>query len=165
MEYIERLATEWYEYQGYFVRRDLWVGLESDGSYECELCIVAFHPTRRHLVHIEPGFDVLSWAERERHFRSKFEAGRKYLHRMFVGEPAVEIEQIALLLGNVDAHPDASAGGRLLSVSDFLDSILRHMARSGVSATIVPAQWPIIRTLQLVASVQQRPPAVANSLV
>jgi len=41
----------------YFVHRDLWVGLASDGSYECELDVVAFHPTRRHLVHIEPSLE------------------------------------------------------------------------------------------------------------
>lgn len=161
MEYIEQLATEWYEYQGYFVRHDLWVGLESDGSYECELCIVAFHPTRRHLVHIEPGFDILSWAERERHFRLKFDAGRKYLHRMFAGEPPAEIEQIALILGSVAAHRTI-AGGRLLSVTDFITSILQHMARSDASAAIVPDPWPVIRTLQLVASLRQCRPEAAN---
>jgi hypothetical protein len=163
MEYIERLAAEWYEYQGYFVRRDLWVGLEADGSYECELCIVAFHPTRRHLVHVEPAFDVLSWAARERHFRSKFDAGRKYLHRIFAGEPTVEIEQIALILGDVTAHPHSIAGGQLLSVRDFLTSILRHLARSEVSASMVPDQWPIIRTLQLVASTQPSKVATAST--
>lgn len=60
MEYLEQLASEWYEYQGYFVHRDLWVGAECDGSYECQLDVVAFHPIRRHLVYIEPTLDLLS---------------------------------------------------------------------------------------------------------
>ena len=41
-------------------RVDLWVGAESDGSYECQLDVVAFHPIRRHLVYIEPTLDLLS---------------------------------------------------------------------------------------------------------
>jgi len=152
MEYIEQLAREWYEHQGYFVRRDLWVGLEADGSYECELCIVAFHPTRRHVVHIEPSFDVLIWHEKEQHFQSKFDAGRKYLHRLFVGEPRVDIEQIALLMENVDTHASTIGGGKLLFVADLLTQILHQLSRSDVSAAMVPEQWPLIRTLQLVAS-------------
>lgn len=67
MEYLKRLVREWYEYQGYFVRQDMWVGLEQDSSYDCDLSVVAFHPTRRHVVHVEPSFDLLSWEERERH--------------------------------------------------------------------------------------------------
>jgi len=105
----------------------------------------------------------MEYIERERHFRSKFDAGRKYLHRMFVGEPPVEIEQIALILGDVAAHPHTIAGGRLLSVTDLLTSILQHMARSDAAAAIVPDLWPVIRTLQLVASVRQRRPEAANS--
>ena len=48
MECLAQLVTEWYEHQGYFVRNGLWVGLESDGSYERMLDVVAFHPIRHH---------------------------------------------------------------------------------------------------------------------
>ena len=34
MESLESLVREGYEYQGDFVRRDLWVEFESDGRYE-----------------------------------------------------------------------------------------------------------------------------------
>lgn len=32
MEYLEQLVREWYEHQGYFVREDIWVGLEAAQS-------------------------------------------------------------------------------------------------------------------------------------
>jgi hypothetical protein len=104
MEYLERLVREWYEYQGYFVRQDVWVGLEADGSYECDLAVVAFHPTRRHVVHVEPSFDLLSWEDREQHSRTKFDAARKYLHRIFGSEPQLHIEHVALIVSSERRH-------------------------------------------------------------
>ena len=99
MKYLEQLVREWHEYKGYFVRRDLWVGLEpSDGSYECELDIVAFHPMRRHVVHIETSDDLRNLQDCERHFQAKFDAGKKYLHRIFGSAGHLHIEQIALIL-------------------------------------------------------------------
>jgi hypothetical protein len=151
MDYLEQLASEWYEYQGYFVRRDLWVGLESDGSVECELDVVGFHPVRHHLVQVEPLMDCLDWKQREQHLRLKFDAGRKYLHRMFGAEPHLVIEQIALIAVVDDPHRRTVAGGKILPLSGFLARILATLATVSVAADLVPEQWPLLRTLQFVA--------------
>ena len=58
--FLEQLVAEWYEFRGYFVRRNINVGPRARGS-ESELDVVAFHPTKRHLVHIEPSMDAHSW--------------------------------------------------------------------------------------------------------
>ncbi len=150
MEFLEQLVTEWYEYQGYLVRKNLWVGLEYDGSYECELNVVAFHPTRRHVVHIEPILDTLNWKEREEHFRTKFQAGKKYLHRMF-GVPSMNIEQIALIVSSDDPHRRSIGGGKILLVSDLLAEILEKLCSFSISAYMLPEQWPLLRMLQFVA--------------
>jgi hypothetical protein len=155
MEYLEQLAREWYEYQGYFVRQEVWVGLEADGSYECDLSVVAFHPTRRELKHIEPSFDLLSWEERERHFRTKFDAGRKYLHRMF-GTEALHIEHIALIASSDHPHAQTIGGGRILLLADFLGEILGHLSAIDLASAPVPENWPLMRTLQFVAEYRDR---------
>jgi hypothetical protein len=77
--HLEQLVAEWYEYQGYFIRRNIKVGRRSKGGYEGELDIVAFHPERQHLVHIETSLDAKSWEKREERFSKKFEAGRRYI--------------------------------------------------------------------------------------
>ncbi len=175
MEYLEQLATEWYEYRGYFVRKDLWVGLEANGTYECELDVVAFHPTKHHVVHIEPSYDLQDWAQKEQHFQAKFDAGRKYLHRMFGVEPRLHIDQIALIASDAGLQSDMSAaphvgtdqprhgragtgvhhhtvaGGRILMLSDFLGEILQTLSSFDPSESVVPEQWPLVRTLQLIA--------------
>ena len=42
INFLEQLIAEWYEYRGYFVRRNVLVGRRLKGGYECELDIVAF---------------------------------------------------------------------------------------------------------------------------
>jgi hypothetical protein len=37
VNFLEQLVAEWYEYQGYFVRCDVYVGKRPTGGYECEL--------------------------------------------------------------------------------------------------------------------------------
>jgi hypothetical protein len=151
VEYLEQLVRQWYEYQGYFVREDLWVGFQPDGSYECELDVVAFHPTRRHVLHVETGYDVPELSDHEQHFQTKFDAGKKYLHRMFGVEDHLHIEQTALLLQNEAPHRHTVGGGRILLLADFFAEILHSLSGVDVSSAMVPAQWPLILTLQFAA--------------
>jgi hypothetical protein len=156
VEHLEQLAREWYEYQGYFVRQDFWVGLESDGSYECELDVVAFDPLHHHIVQIEPSFDLLPADDKERHFRTKFDAGKKYLHRIFGPAAGLHVEQVALIASAGHAEPRTIGGGRVLLVSELLSQILRRLAELDPSGAPVPEQWPLIRTLQWAVACDQR---------
>ena len=79
MNHLEQLISEWYEFKGYFVRRNIKVGKLSKGGYEGELDVVAFHPMEKHLIHIEPSIDADSWSKRENRFKKKFSAGKKYI--------------------------------------------------------------------------------------
>src|SRR4051794_29527070 len=88
--HLEDLVTEWYLFQGYFVRRNIQVGPRPNGGYDCELDVVALHPGENRLVHIEPSLDADSWAERERRYLKKFDAGRKHIPSLF---PALKLPE------------------------------------------------------------------------
>src|SRR5262245_47026986 len=95
---LEQLVAEWYEYRGYFIRRNVREGRREKGGHECELDVVALNPQTKHLVHVEPSLDALSWDKREENFKRKFAAGKKHIPSLFQGlELPAEIEQIALL--------------------------------------------------------------------
>ncbi|TCZ85031.1 hypothetical protein [Lysobacter sp. N42] len=83
MNWLEQLVAEWYEYQGYFVRRNVLVGRRANGGWECELDVVAFHPGLRPLVHIEPSMDSNSWEVRAQRYARRFEAGRRHIPKLF----------------------------------------------------------------------------------
>jgi hypothetical protein len=153
--FLEQLVAEWYEYQGYFVRRNVHVGPRPKGGYECELDVVAFHPATKNLVHVEPSTDATSWEKREHRYQKKFGAGRKYIPDMFAavlppGE-VLEIEQVALLVFAPKNTERRLAGGRVLHVSQFLLQITRHFSEAGsMMKGQVPEQFGILRTLQFV---------------
>ena len=151
--YLEQLVAEWYEYQGYFIRRNIMVGKRDKGGYECELDIVGFHPEKKHLVHIEPTSDAHSWSKREERYNKKFHAGKKYIPGMFKGlDIPDEIEQICLLgYGNNPNHPTLS-GGKVMTVSDFLTNIISELASIKTTTSAIPENYPLIRTLQYIAN-------------
>lgn len=149
MNYLEQLVGEWYEYQGYFVRRNVNVGRRSTGGWECELDVVAFHPESRHVVHVEPSMDANSWDERERRYSRKFQAGKAYIPALFPGLALPqEIEQIALFgLGSNVNHPTL-AGGRVMLIVELLREITRKLRPLRVEKAAVPEQYPTLRTIQ-----------------
>ena len=149
--YLEQLVAEWYEYQGYFIRRNVMVGKLPKGGYECELDIVAFHPKTKHLVHIEPTQDAHTWAKREQRFEKKFKAGRKYIPDIFKGlDTPKEIEQICLLgYGSNTNHPTL-AGGKVIMISEFLASIVEKVGKTSIHSNAMSENHPLLRTLQFI---------------
>ena len=126
--FLEQMVAEWYELEGYFVRRNVWVGKRDKGGYECELDIVAFNPESKHLVQIEPSMDASSWAERERRYKKKFQAGQKYIPELFKGiDLPKEIDQIAVFVFASKQNRQVLAGGKILLVSELLEQIFTRL--------------------------------------
>jgi hypothetical protein len=126
INFLEQLVAEWYEFRGYFVRRNVKVGRLTHGGWEGELDVIAFHPELRKLVHIETSMDATSWAKREQQFAKKFAAGRKHIHGLFRGlDLPREIEQIAVLVIGAKTGRASVGGARLQMIGDFLAEVCR----------------------------------------
>lgn len=149
MNHLELLVAEWYEYRGYFVRRNVQVGPRVNGGYECELDVVAFHPAKHHLVHIEPSMDAHSWAKREQRYAKKFHAGCQYIPALFDGMAVPsEIEQIALLGFASNTNVKTLSGGRVMTAAELFAEIVAGIGNKKVAKAAVPEQFPLLRTIQ-----------------
>ena len=157
MNFLEQLTSEWYEFRGYFVRRNVLVGRRAAGGYECELDVVGFHPGEKRLVHIEASMDAHTWARREERFSRKFEAGRRYIPSLFAGlDLPTEIEQIALLGYGSNANRKMLAGATLMVVGDLIAEIVGEIQSKRVAKAAIPEDKPILRTLQYVCECRNR---------
>jgi hypothetical protein len=150
--HLEDLIAKWYEYRGFFVRRNVNVCKRPAGGYECELDIVAFHPLEDRLVHLEPSLDADSWTQREANFARKFAAGRKYIPKLFEGiaVPA-EVEQYAVLVFASRSRRTHLGGATLVMAEDLIAEILTTLAARHLAKAAVPEQFGLVRTLQYVA--------------
>lgn len=149
MNHLEQLVAEWYEYNGYFVRRNVHVGKREKGGYECELDVVAYCPKRRHLVQIEPSTDAHIWATREERYEKKFSAGLKYIPELFSGLPNISyLDQIAVFPLGKKTTRQVLAGGRVLFIYQLFEEIQRGLYGKTLARAAVPEQFPLLRTIQ-----------------
>lgn len=150
--FLETLVAEWYEFSGYFVRRNVLVGRRPNGGHDCELDVVAYHPGERRLVHIEPSMDTDSWARREERYAKKFEAGRRHIPQLFAGiDLPDDIEQVALLVYGSTANRKTLGGGRIMSMAEFMAEIRATLAGRAIERAAAPEGFPTLRALQFAA--------------
>ena len=146
--FLEQLVAEWYEFSGFFVRRNVHVGRRPRGGWECELDVVAFNPKAKRLLHIEPSMDTLHWDKREKRFRKKFNAGQKYIPELFEAfKPLPKIEPVALFVFGSDKRHREIGGGRVLMIRDFLNEIRNGIKDRSVAKSAIHEQYVILRTL------------------
>jgi len=152
VNYLEGIVSEWYSYQGYFIRQNILVGKRPNGGYDCELDVVAFHPEKRHLVHIEPSMDTSSWPEREKRYKKKFEIGRKHIPALFKGliDSSQEIEQIALFAYASNKNYKTIGGGRVMLVKELMQEIIAELKGKKLAKEAIPESWVSLRTIQFV---------------
>ena len=150
--FLEQLLAEWYELQGYFIRKNVLVGKRPQGGYDCELDVVAFHPAKKHLVHIEASMDASSWAERERRFKKKFDAGKKHIPLLFSGlDIPTNIDQVAVLVFASKQKRDTLAGGKLILGNELMKEIFENLQNRSIYSQAIPEQFPILRAFQFVS--------------
>ncbi|MFQ5564107.1 MAG: hypothetical protein ACE5FO_11115 [Parvularculaceae bacterium] len=148
--FLEQLVGEWYEYKGYFIRRNVLVGKLEAGGYQGELDVVAFHPKKRHFVHVEVSSDADSWARREERYRKKFKVGRQHAHELFSHlDIPKSLDQIALLLNAGARTRTHLAGGRIMTGKEFMQQI-RDALPPPAKGT-VHEQFSILKGLQFAA--------------
>jgi len=155
--FLEQLLAEWYELKGYFIRKNVLVGKRAQGGYDCELDLIAFHPGEKHLVHIEASMDASSWEEREKRFKKKFDAGKKYIPDLFIGlDIPTDIEQIAVLVFASKQKRGTLAGGTLKLGNELMEEIFKDLESRSIYSYTIPEQFPILRALQFVAQYRKQ---------
>ena len=149
--FLEQLIAEWYELQGYFIRKNVLVGKRPKGGYECELDVVAFNPEKKHIIQIEPSTDAYSWSKREQRYKKKFKAGKKHIPQLFRGlDIPKKIEQVALFGAVKRTSHKKIAGARIMTVNELLHEITENLKTKSTSSNAVPEYYIILRTVQYV---------------
>jgi len=151
--FLESLISEWLEYKGMFVRTNVLVGPRKKGGYECELDVVGIDLQEKRILHYEPTMDALSWAEREKRFRRKFDAGKKYIPKLFVDFMRIHpdwIEQFAVLGFGSDAEHKTIGGGKVITARKLFQDILKDIQNKKMDKQAISENMPRLRTIQFI---------------
>ncbi len=147
--FLEQLVSEWYRYQGYYVRTNVMVGPRKAGGYEGELDVVAFHPETREIVHIETSMGAESWRERKDRFGAKFARGQRFIPQLF--KFARRKPNKVAVLGfprstklKEPLGPDVD----VLLMPRLVEEITEKLGLVTVESGAVPEQYPILRGMQ-----------------
>ncbi|HTD21782.1 MAG TPA: hypothetical protein VK738_03960 [Terriglobales bacterium] len=149
--HLEQLISEYLDWKGFLVKRNVKVGRRVQGGWEMELDIVGYNPLLNKLVHYEPSTDGDSWEKRTVRYEKKFKAGRKYIREeIFKWIPVdCNLEQFAVFI----VHPknrEEIAGGKILSLDEFMREVKDEVAKEGIIAKkAISEVYPLLRTLQL----------------
>ncbi len=165
MNFLEQLAAEWYQYQGYFVRTNIRFGRNAHGrgGHVGEIDVVAYKPETQEFIHIEASTDSDTWPTRKTKFERKFTDARNYYMEIFpFKEAQMRPRQIALVGFHVNPHastatwrsvpPQNSAWGELpievRSIRDFIHEIQMELRRHDPQREAVPETFPLLRAIQ-----------------
>jgi hypothetical protein len=166
MSHLEELLTEYYEWLGHVVKCGAVVGKLAHGGWEMELDVIAYEPRANRILHIEPSLDANSWAERERRFIKKFQAGQKYiLAELFPWlPPTTQLVQRAVF-PSASAERRTLAGAEVITVDELVAEVREAVRARGVaSRAAISEHYPLLRTIQFVVSGYNRVAASPNRL-
>ena len=153
VNYLEALITEWCEYRGMFVRTDVLVGPRERGGYECELDVVAIDVKDKRILQFEPSMDALSWLDREKRYRRKFDAGKKYIPEIFSDFMKIHpdwIDQYAVLGFGSDINHKSLGGGKVLTAKNLFQLILKDIEGKKIEKQAISENMPRLRTIQFI---------------
>jgi len=158
MNFLEELVAEWYEFQGYFVTRNVKYGRRSKGGYEGEMDVVTYHPQKGELVHIEVSGDADSNAERKRRIEKKFSTAQRHYSELFKF-PNMTILKVAVMGYNRIKCSEDWGDIKYYTIPGFVrDVVLRGIYDFGSKHKnwSIEERFPILRSMQFALSYQEK---------
>lgn len=154
MNFLEELTSEWYEYNGYFCRKNIRYGKPSrGGGYVGEIDVVAYHPKTKEFIHIECSADAWSWEKKRVEFRKKFLKASKYYSSEFpfYKKKVRKIVITGYSYPRLNAEDKMNFGGgvEIILVPNFIKLIVSVLSEKDPwNVGIHESTYPLLRAIQ-----------------
>jgi hypothetical protein len=151
MNFLEQLASEWYEYSGYFVRTNVKARRLPHGGWGMEVDVLAYEPHTKLLLHIEPTSDADSWPERKKRFLTKKFILSHGEYEEIVGAQISKVRKIAIVGYGHYAKVDLNWGDdiEVVLIPLFIKQIATKLKGQHPAKEAVPEGYPILRGMQM----------------
>jgi hypothetical protein len=149
--HLETLIAQYYEWKGWFVRRNVKVGRRVKGGFTGELDVVVYDPTSGEIIHYEPSLDATTWEAREPRYARKFQSGKDFIFKeVFPWVKVRKLRHVAVFYRVPDKRR-VFQGGTAMTIDEVIKMIRDDIAKCGrLGQNAVPEQFDLLRTIQLV---------------
>lgn len=153
MNFLETLAREWYEYNGYFCRTNIRFGALAHGGHMGEMDVVAYHPKTKEFIHLECSTDSWSWEKKKEVFTRKFKNAQSFYDEKFPFEKE-KVRKIAITAFQYPKHnaeQKMNFGNRveIIIVPDFITKIALELSKKDPwKIGINESSYPLLRSIQ-----------------
>jgi len=150
MNFLERLAAQWYEYTGHFVRTNVRTGKRAGGGWNGELDVLAFDPASKTLKHVELSSDALAWEKRRERFLTKKFVLEDSEYAEVFGLAFETVERIVVVGTAQEAKFDLNWGRgiRVVLIPQFIQQIAASLRGIDPMSKAVPEGFGLLRAVQ-----------------
>jgi len=154
--FLEELVAQWYEFKGFFIRRNIQFGVGTQGGREGEIDLLAFNPSTKEAIHIETAVPSLSYKEFGESHRKKFEGAEKYYKELL--NPNINpnsVKKISIVHTSSIPRKDSIktfesiAGSKLIHLSVLLDEIITELEKQDPKSHIIEESYSLLRMSQI----------------
>lgn len=153
---LEKLAVEWYNYKGFYVKRNVYFGTSQKGGVEGEIDVFAYHPKTKEAIHIEAAVPE-SYKKTGEHHKRKFESAQKYYKAFFNVDPN-SVKRISLILTGSQPKQtsiekiESVASSKFIHIKDLINEIIEEMKNLDEnSMNIVKETYPLLRLIYILS--------------
>ncbi len=95
--------------------------------------------------------DADSWEKREKRYKQKFNAGKKYIPQLFKGFAIPdEVEQLAIFVFGSNKNHKAIGGGKVVLFSEIIGEIFSELQNRKIANAAASEHMPLLRSFQFV---------------
>jgi hypothetical protein len=156
MNFLESLAAEWYGYNGYFVRSNVRVLPLKHGGFGGELDVLAYSPKDSEFLHVETSSDALTWSEREKRMRRKFNLPHREYEKAFKVK-VDKVQKIAICGFSFKSSGLKWGNIEVMTVREFIRDISEKLSLKDPMRAAVPESYPLLRAIQMSAWAMKKP--------
>ena len=152
MNFLEQIASEWYAFQGFFVRTNVKANKRSNGGWNNELDVLAYDPGRKELLHIETSSDALNWAERRTRFTERKFVFTSRQYAQLVGDRPSVIRKRAIVGTSLKPAPEQIWGKdiEVVTIPNFIREVCDGIRGRHPLREAIPEALPCLRSFQFV---------------
>ncbi len=163
MNFLEQLAAEWYEYNGYLRRTNIKFGKRVRGGWKGEIDIAAYNPDTKEFIHIETSTDADGWTQRKKRFEKKFTDAREHYMEIFSFKH-MDIKPRQIAIAGLNRTPSAEVASwkssapnglpwgdikiEVIHIPEFIKTINAGLKDKNPERDAVPESYPLLRAIQ-----------------